>query len=269
MSDTQTTTAAVKKELLNRLGHDADIFALISLCTREPYVVCDPETFDDEVFLFLEEEEAKAEAARLTEQKIPSSVAKINGKDMLVFFTSLYAMGVNALIVEMRGEKAAMQVSDIVKRKAPEDMPEGTVWVENPSLHLTAVYLSQEMRRPIESGDEAAAKERADRIRELNEELTADFRKGSYIFAIQKEEKGIPLVKMKDGQLYQPAFTDILEFQKFNRDNKLRPVVVEAEKVPTVLASEAGGIILNVMGVNLPLTINRPAAPKTAPTTPH
>ena len=63
---------------------------------------------------------------------------------------------------------------------------------------------------------------------------------------------------MKDGQLFQPAFTDILEFQKFNRDNKLRPVVVEAEKLPTVLAAEAGGIILNVLGVNLPLTVNRP-----------
>ena len=49
---------------------------------------------------------------------------------------------------------------------------------------------------------------------------------------MQKEEKGIPLVKLKDGQLYQPAFTDILEFQKFNRENKMRPVVVEAAKVP-------------------------------------
>lgn len=96
MSDTQNTVAAVKKELLTRLGHDADIFVLISLCTREPYVVCDPETFDDEVFLYLNEEEAKTAAAGLAEQKIPVSVAKVNGKDMLVFFTSLYAMGVNA-----------------------------------------------------------------------------------------------------------------------------------------------------------------------------
>ena len=152
-------------------------------------------------------------------------------------------------------EKYNYEVGDIVKRKSPDDMPQGTVWVENPSLHLTAIYLAQEMRRPAA---EAEAEARAERIKELNEELTADFRKGSYIFAIQKEEKGIPLVKMKDGQLFQPAFTDILEFQKFNRDNKLRPVVVEAEKVPTVLAAEAGGIILNVLGVNLPLTVNRP-----------
>ena len=51
MSETPNTITAIKKELLMRLGHDADIFALISLCTREPYVVCDEETFDDEVFL--------------------------------------------------------------------------------------------------------------------------------------------------------------------------------------------------------------------------
>ena len=238
MSETPNTITAIKKELLMRLGHDADIFALISLCTREPYVVCDEETFDDEVFLFLDEEEAKKEAAKLAEEKVPVTVAKINGKDMLVFFTGLYTLGVNALVVTDKGEKASMQVSDIVKRKSPEDMPQGTVWVENPALHLTAAYLAQEMRRPAASADK-------ERMAELNEEL-------------QKEEKGIPLVKLKDGQLYQPAFTDILEFQKFNRENKMRPVVVEAAKVPTVLANEAQGIILNVMGVNLPLTVSRP-----------
>ena len=153
MSETPNTITGIKRELLMRLGHDADIFALISLCTREPYVVCDEETFDDEVFLFLDEEEAKKEAARLAEKKVPVTVAKINGKDMLVFFTGLYALGVNALVVTDKGEKASMQVSDIVKRKSPEDMPQGTVWVENPALHLTAAYLAQEMRRPAAAAD--------------------------------------------------------------------------------------------------------------------
>ena len=105
MSETPNTITGIKRELLMRLGHDADIFALISLCTREPYVVCDEETFDDEVFLFLDEEEAKKEAARLAEKKVPVTVAKINGKDMLVFFTGLYALGVNALVVQIRARR--------------------------------------------------------------------------------------------------------------------------------------------------------------------
>lgn len=39
------------------------------------------------------------EAAKLAEEKVPVTVAKINGKDMLVFFTGLYTLGVNALVV--------------------------------------------------------------------------------------------------------------------------------------------------------------------------
>ena len=200
MSETPNTITGIKRELLMRLGHDADIFALISLCTREPYVVCDEETFDDEVFLFLDEEEAKKEAARLAEKKVPVTVAKINGKDMLVFFTGLYALGVNALVVTDKGEKASMQVSDIVKRKSPEDMPQGTVWVENPALHLTAAYLAQEMRRPAAAADK-------ERMAELNEELTADFKKGTFIFALQKEEKGI-LSLSQDWQIPFVTYTE-------------------------------------------------------------
>ena len=81
MSETPNTITAIKKELLMRLGHDADIFALISLCTREPYVVCDEETFDDEVFLFLDEEEAKKELQNWQRRKyllqLPRSMEKI------------------------------------------------------------------------------------------------------------------------------------------------------------------------------------------------
>lgn len=240
----------LKRELLMRLGKDAELFVLISLCTREPYVVCDEETFDDEIMLYLNSEDAKKAADALVEEKIPVSVAKLNGKDMLLFFTSLYTMGVNALILSRGEDKIQLQLSDIVKRKSPEEMPEGTVWVENSALHLTALYFAQELRKPATEGTK-------ERLQELHEEIAVDFQRGSYIVALQKEEKGVPLVKMKDEKTYQPIFTDILEFQKFNRDNKFRPVVVEAIKIPDVLASEAEGIILNIMGVNLPLSVTK------------
>ena len=55
-----------RKELLTRLADkEGEFFVLISACTREPYVECDEETFDDEVFLFLDEEEAKKEALKM------------------------------------------------------------------------------------------------------------------------------------------------------------------------------------------------------------
>lgn len=240
-----------KLELLKRLGKpESEFFVMMSACTKAPYVVCDPETFDDEVLLFFTEEEARKELSRLTEDKIPVTLAKLNTKQMLLFFTSLYTMGVNALLVFQDGETAIVQIDEIVKRKSQDQMPDGAVWVENPELHLTALYFGQALRSPSKEDIQS-------RLAELQEELTAHFKRGKFIFALGREEQGTPLVKLKDGNVYQPVFTDVLEFQRFNRENKFRPVVVEGENLPKVLAKEAKGVLLNMMSVNLPLMVGR------------
>mgnify|MGYP006922436190 CR=1 FL=1 len=46
-----------------------------------------------------------------------------------------------------------------------------------------------------------------------------------------RADKGIPALKGKGGKLSQPLFTDFQEFQKFNGPNKLRAIVVEADKL--------------------------------------
>ncbi len=238
------------KEIFQKLRHQEEIFILASACTKGPYVVCDPETFDDEVYLFFREEDARKEAERLNGAHIPVAPAKLENKQMLMFYTSLFTMGVNALLVKDEGVTVRIQLKDVVSRKTDAELPEGTVWVENPQLHLTAIYYAQELRRAPYEG-------KAEKLKELGEELEADFRKGSFIVAVQKEEKGTPLVKMKDGQTFQPVFTDIMEFQKFNKGGAFRPLVIGADKVPKLLESGANGVVLNVLGVNLPLTMKR------------
>ena len=51
-----------KIETLNKLRTVEAIYVLMSSCTRMPYVVCDPETFDDEILLYHREEDAKNNA---------------------------------------------------------------------------------------------------------------------------------------------------------------------------------------------------------------
>ena len=89
--------------------------------------------------------------------------------------------------------------------------------------------------------------------------MLAHFSKGRYIFPIRKDGKGVPLARLNNGDTYQPIFTDILEFQKFNKEDQLRAVVVDAAKIPQVLAKEAKGVLLNITGINLPLPIRRSA----------
>lgn len=241
------------RALLQGLAAGNDMYVLISACTREPYVYCNPETFDDQVYLYLDEEEAKAGGKTHLEQKIPVNIAKLDGKLMLRFFTGLYTMGVNALLVTYQGEETLIQLEDVVKKKKQDQMPDGSVWIENPQLHLTLLYFAQELRKPEGEKDMA-------QMQELQEEMGAVFKTGTYVAAVQQEEKGIPLLKLEDGKTYQPLFTDVIQFQRFNQGDKFRPVVIEAASLSKALPPGTSGVVLNPMGVKLPLTLAVPQA---------
>ena len=249
----------VKKTLMERLGvENKEFFVLMSACTRAPYVQCDAETFDDEVLLFFEEERAKEKGKALAEEQIPVNLTRLESKQMLTFFTTLYTMGVNAVRLDLPEGSASLQLEEVVKKRDQKEMPDGTVWIENPQMHLTALYFAQELRKP-------AKPDTQQRLLELQEELGADFQKGSFLFALNNDGKGTPMVKLKNGMKYQPVFTDVIEFHRFNREQKFRPVVVEAKNLLKVLDKDATGVILNFAGVNLPLAVGRPGAPQGEP----
>lgn len=59
-------------------------------------------------------------------------------------------MGVNALAVNVgTEEEIRVQLEQLVVRKNKEELPDGKKLIENPELHLTAMYLMQEMHRNI------------------------------------------------------------------------------------------------------------------------
>ncbi|BDZ81064.1 SseB family protein [Claveliimonas bilis] len=239
-----------KQEALTKLRMASELYVLMSGFTKMPYVSCDPDTYDDQVLIFWTEEEAKQEAKKLLENKELVSIVKVENKQLLAFYSSLFAMGVNALFVSrgLEGE-TRIQLDEFVKRPQVDKLPEGQVHVENPEFHLTALYLMQAVRR-----DPNAAKEEA--VKELQEEMLADFQKGRYIVPVEPQ-KGLPVMKQKDGTIFQPVFTDAAEFAKFNREKRFQAAVVEFVKLGEILAPEAKGVMVNPMGVNVPLQIAR------------
>ena len=94
-----------KEQLLSSLRNAEEMYVFMSLCTKMPYVLCDEETFDDEVLLYYTEEDAQREGKKLIEQRIPIQIAKIEKKQLLGFFSSLYPMGVNGLLINKNMEK--------------------------------------------------------------------------------------------------------------------------------------------------------------------
>jgi len=157
-------------------------------------------------------------------------------------------MGVNCIKMNQgTSQEVAVQLGELVRRPEADKLPQGQVRIENPELHLTALYYMQELRKRRDGG--------TDQLKELNEELMAHFKEGRYIVAVQ-EGKGIPMLQ-KEGKVYQPLFTDFQEFQKFNKEKKFKTAVVEAGKITEFLSSQAVGVVINPMGVNLLLNIAR------------
>lgn len=245
------TEETIKRgELIQKLKTGPELFILYSGATRCPYVMCDPETCDDTASVYFTEDAAKAAAEVLRGAKNAVNVVRLESRHFLLFYTSLYTMGINALAVNQDGVRTLIQLSEVVNRAKPEEK-EGKVWIENPSLHLTALYLMQEVRRQPGKGQEES-------VKALLEEAIADFAKGRFIQPVTGEHKAVPLVQLPNGEKYQPVFTDIMEFEKFNRKNQFQALVVDGAKIPRILVKEAVGVAVNPLGVNLPLKITRP-----------
>ena len=73
---TRMSNTNQKIETLNKLRTTEAIYVLMSSCTRMPYVVCDPETFDDEILLYYTEAEAKEEAMKLQKEGNPMQLVR-------------------------------------------------------------------------------------------------------------------------------------------------------------------------------------------------
>ncbi len=244
-----------KKNVLMKLRNAEAIYVLMSDFTRMPFVECDEETFDDEVFLYFHEEDAKKEAQKRGESGDKVHVAKFLKQFLLPFYTGFYPMGVNCLVVDKGTEnETSVQLSELIVRNEKEAEKQGRPIVENQELHLTALYFMQKMRA---LGEPKLTEE----LRELNEEMMAHYARGKYIIGVT-EKNTVPILRQKDGKVLQPIFTDVQEFMKFqsmNKNEKLKTAVVEAAKLQGLVSKEVFGIAVNPFGVNLVLQLPRKA----------
>ena len=166
---------------------------------------------------------------------------------MLHFYGNLYTMGVNCLMVDQYMEsECRIQLPELVSRPG-QNKPDA------PEDEKKTLYFMQELRRQ-------KFEKMPDELKEMQEEILADFTRGTYITAFQ-EGAGVPLLKQKNGDAYQPIFTDIIEFGKFNSKNQFKAIAVTADKIPSILVKEAKGVVVNPFGVNLQMPITKRTVP--------
>lgn len=243
-----------KKDLLIKLQKQEQVYVILSKCTRLPYVSCDSETYDDEIFVFFDEKDAKVKIEKLTEQGELVVAVPIPNKNFLPFYAGLFPMGINAIVIDGDTEsEKCIQLEELVRKPDDSKLPEGQVRVENPSLQLTGMYFMQELRKKVRT-------ELDENLLELQQEMLSHFSSGTYIVALKADQKGVVLIKNPQGQAALPLFTDIQEFQKFqmaNAQEKFSPGLLKADKVGGMLPPEASTVILNPLGINVPLNVEK------------
>lgn len=258
--ENENKDALKRLEAMSKLRTAKELYMLVSLCTNMPFVQCDPDTYDDVVYVYETAEDIKREGMRFIEEKQPVQITKLDNQMLLTFYTNLYTMGVNCIVLNgFMENEYKLQLSDLVKKPA-QTSQDGNPWIENPAFHLTALYFMQEIRRKNYTSVPPE-------LKDMQDEILAHFANGTFI-VLFGEDNRIPILKHPNGDIYQPIFTDLLEVGKFKTDQPLKMGAIPASKIVQVLAKEAKGVVVNPGGVNLQLPITRkaPADPAAAPT---
>ena len=146
-------------------------------------------------------------------------------------------------------DRTEVDLTDIAKQADLSKLEPAKRPLFNSTLQLSGIYFMQELRRPVK-------KEERKNMRELEEELIANLLKSDFLIAMDKDPEdphkvNIPFLKNKEGDVLQPAFSDIMEFEKFAKGKKLRAARVPFAKLPDVLIPQAKAMVVNPMGINL------------------
>ena len=124
---------------------------LVAYCgfTGMPLVVCDPETFNDQVWIFETEALLQEFAKKYTERKVLLRGVQYKNDQFLRFFSSLFTMGVNELVFVDEGATTNIELEELVKRPDYSQMKPQERPITNPELQLTGMYFMQEASRPV------------------------------------------------------------------------------------------------------------------------
>ena len=251
----------VENFLAKKIQNLNELYALFCTATKAPFLICDSETFDDEIFIFSNEDDAKREAEKFGEKKYQIAVIKMPKQQINGFLASLYSYGVNAVVFFTGEEKNVVPLEQLFKKPDIEKLRNDKLPRINPDLQITALYFLQEVRRKAERTPDENK-----RVLEMEEEMAVNLFRSRYIVALRNADMNVKspspnqylkfrvvTIKTKDGDIYMPCFSDISEFSKFNAANnngRYNFMALPYDKLRD-FCNDAKGVVVNPNGFNL------------------
>lgn len=229
------------------------LYVPYSVATNMPFVTCDEETFMDQVWMYTYPEGVQEFAKKYEDKKIPFKGAIIKREHSAEFFLELHSMGVNEIVLCNGKTENKLELEKMGVFPDYSKLPEGQRPIFNPELQLSTIYFFQEVRR--EGVDPEAEKEK---LEELAEEMYASIANSRFLMPVlMEEEEGkkkmrFPFLTHKNGQKFQPIFSDAVQYDKYVKkqkpDEATRVIMIDLEGLKKYLLSHVEGYMLNVEG---------------------
>lgn len=237
------------EEAVKELQARETVFVAYAQTTRLPYVTCGEETYNDQVWFFADEESVKEFGKKKLEEKVLLMGMKYEKKDFPRMYGLMFAIGANSVIWNNGTEEIEIDLERIVRKPDLSQVEPAKRPLINSTLQLSGIYFMQELRRPV-------AKEEHKNLRELEEELIVNLKKSQFLIAMEVDKENpkkinVPYLKNKEGQILQPVFSDVMEYEKFARGKKFRLAKIPFAKLPEILNTQAEATVFNPLGFNL------------------
>ena len=237
------------EEAVKELQARETVFVAYAQTTRLPYVTCGEETYNDQVWFFADEESVKEFGKKKLEEKVLLMGMKYEKKDFPRMYGLMFAIGANSVIWNNGTEEIEIDLERIVRKPDLSQVEPAKRPLINSTLQLSGIYFMQELRRPV-------AKEEHKNLRELEEELIVNLKKSQFLIAMEVDKENpkkinVPYLKNKEGQILQPVFSDVMEYEKFARGKKFRLAKIPFAKLPEILKTQAEATVFNPLGFNL------------------
>lgn len=225
-----------------------------------PFITCDKDTFNDQIWVFATEEKAKAfTQKRKDDNQDFMMIVRMENNQLLGFYSSLYMVGINEVVFVEEEQITKIPLNKIVMQPDYSKLPEGKRPLVNPQMQLTGIYFMQEVHRSKPNNEKPE-------LRDLEEEMVVNLVRSKFLIAVevqgeQRKPDGsnikIPCVKNQEGKMFQPIFTDHNELRKFNTGNKFQANMFEFVNIQKVLGNSVEGIVINPQGMNIVILKDR------------
>ena len=171
------------------------LIAAFCASTNMPYVICDPVSFEDQVWIFSDEDGFREFAERFAAKKLPLRGLSVQKNNYPAFFSSLIPIGITEVVFTENGASAKIPLDQFVKKQDKSNVPILRRPLENPSLQLTGIYLMQEVKRQVPN-------EEKEDLPGLNEEFLINLARSRFLMPIEvKNGPGTPEERIRKGQV--------------------------------------------------------------------